>query len=130
VGEFDWKNDSLLQRLFSNLKPRDVIPADVGFIDKDRARETGTELFHLRILVAILIVLPEIPRTSRPRSARYTIKSGRGNSLLALTTGPPIRHPIRPHRSSRALFADLRQVFLELFGTAEVLRNLGLDQDF
>lgn len=55
---------------------------------------------------------------------------GRGNSLLALSAGPPVRHPVRPHRSSRALLADLRQVFFELFSTGEVFPNLALDQDF
>jgi hypothetical protein len=131
MGEFNRKDDSLLQRLFGDLEPRDVIPANVRLVDEDRTRKTGAELFHFRILVAILIVLPEFPpRIAWSVLSQYTIKSGRGNSLLALSTGPTIRHPIRSYRSSRALFADLRNVFFELFGTAEVFPNLGLDQDF
>lgn len=74
MGKFDWQNDGLLQRLFGDLEPRDVIPTDVRFVNEDRAREIGAELFHLRILVAILIVLPEFPRASRSRSAQCTIK--------------------------------------------------------
>jgi len=67
MGEFNWQNDGLLQRLFSDLEPRNVIPADVRLVNEDRARKTGAELFHLGILVAILIVLPEFPRASRGR---------------------------------------------------------------
>jgi hypothetical protein len=129
MWKLDGQNDGLFQRLFGHLEPRDVIPADVGLVDEDRACKTGAKLLHLGILVAILIVLPEFPPASRPR---YNTQKKRGywNSLLSLTTRPAISHPICSYRSSSALFANLRQVFLELFGTAKVLSNLGLDQDF
>ena len=73
MGKFNWQNDGLLQRLLGDLEPRDVIPADVRLVNEDRARETGAELFHLRILVAILVVLPEFP----PRIAWSVLHSTR-----------------------------------------------------
>lgn len=38
MGKLDGQDDGLLQRLLGHLEPRDVIPADVGFVYEDRAR--------------------------------------------------------------------------------------------
>ena len=59
MGKLDGQDDGLLQRLLGHLESRDVIPTDVGLVDEDRARETCAQLFHLGVLVAVVIVLPE-----------------------------------------------------------------------
>jgi|SRR5712671_4123042 len=129
MGKLDGQDDGLFQRLFGHLEPSNVVPADVGLVYKDRAREAGAQFFHL--WVAILVVLPKITRASRPPSAQIPGKTnGTRNSLLSFTASPSISHPVRSNRSPCALLTYLRQVLLELFGTTEVFRNLGLDQTF
>jgi hypothetical protein len=62
MRKLDWQDDSLLQRLFGGLEPRDVVPANVRLVDKYRAREACAELLHLGVLVAVLFILPVIWR--------------------------------------------------------------------
>jgi hypothetical protein len=106
MGKLDRQNDSLFERLLGHLEPGDVIPADVGLVNEDRACETGAKLFHLRILVAILIVLPAFPRAPRSRSAQYTIKRGRGTHFFPSPPGPPFAIPFAPI-ARRARFSPI-----------------------
>ena len=59
MGKLDGQDDGLLQRLLGHLESRDVVPTDVGLVDEDRTRETCAQLFHLGILVAAVVILPE-----------------------------------------------------------------------
>ena len=107
MGKFNRQNDCLLQRFFGDLETRNVIPADVRLVNEDRARETGAEFLHLRILVAIIIILPEFPRASRGRSAQYTLKSrGMGTHFLPSPPGPPFAIPFAPI-ARRARFSPI-----------------------
>ena len=65
MRELDWQNHGFLQRLFGDLEPRNVVPADVRLVDKDSAGEACAELLHIGVLVSILVVLPVTRRVLR-----------------------------------------------------------------
>jgi hypothetical protein len=105
MGKLDGQDDGLLQRLLGHLEPRDVIPADVGLVYEDRARETRAQLFHLGILIAVIVVLPESGRRapSRHRSALHQV--GDGETLTS-----SLHHRVR-HSPSHLLLSLVAHAF-------------------
>ncbi len=97
MREFDWQNDGLFQRLFGDLEPRNVVPANVRLVDKDSASEPCTELLHIGVLVSILVILPVTRRVLR------TLLMLKCEKLeVALTFYPPHRPPRSPFRSPQS----------------------------
>jgi hypothetical protein len=99
MGKLDGQDDGLLQRLLGHLEPRDVVPADVGLVDEDRTREACAQLFHLRILIAVITILSE---TVRARRHVVVLHNG---WMEKLTSCPHHRDPHSPFHSLLSLVA-------------------------
>src|SRR6266702_1143573 len=104
MRKLDWQDDCLLQRLFGDLEPRAVVPANVRLVDKYSAREACTELLHLRVLFSILVVLPVIRRVLHA----LVLNEVRIQRVAALTFCPPHRVPRSP---SRSLLSPVERAF-------------------